>query len=147
MPSLAFFLLAGAGFSGCQGDEATGPSDETLISLTNPQGGEIFKVGETIQVKWKTSKTDLNLLVDAVDVRFSADSGKIWKTLNLKASIKKTDPDWGNYSWTIPDSITISGSVLHLPGKDNCLLRVEQYSTADPMQKSTLPKSFAITAN
>jgi len=148
LPSLTLvgMLLAGAGFSGCQDDETTGtgPDSDALLVLTSPRGGGPYKVGQTLQIKWTTPKTDPNVPVEEIAVRFSADSGKLFRTLNL-SSITPTSPDWGNFAWTIPDTLSFSGLKVPLAGKTNCKLTVETYNVSDPRQK-TDTVTFAITA-
>jgi hypothetical protein len=133
--SLAGTLAAGAGFSGCQGDEATGPDSNALIVLTSPRGGGPYKVKETLHVKWTTPKTDPNIPVEEIAIRFSADSGKLFRTLNL-SSITPASPDWGDFAWTIPDTLSFSGLKVPLAGKKNCRLTVETYNVIDPRQQT-----------
>lgn len=142
--SLAGLVAAGAaGISACT-DDATGPDSDALIVLTSPRGGGPYKVGQTLQIKWTTPKTDPNIPVEEIAIRFSADSGKLFRTLNL-SSITPTSPDWKNFAWTIPDTLSFSGLKVPLAGKTNCKLTVETYNIIDPKQK-TDTVTFAIIA-
>jgi hypothetical protein len=145
--SFAGLLVAGTAFLGCSSDDPAGPAVDSnaLVVLTNPQGGETFKVGQTVQIKWTTPKEDVDFPVDAVDIEFSWNNGQYWKALNL-ASITKQDAEWGNYPWTIPATISYSGLPVTLAGTTQGLLRVRQYSTSDSVQRSTLKNTFSITA-
>jgi hypothetical protein len=132
--SLAGVLAAGAGFSGCQSEEATGPDGDALIVLTSPRGGGPYKVKETLHIKWTTPKTDPNFPVEEIAVRFSAD-GTLFRTLNL-SSITPASPDWKDFAWTIPDTLSFSGLKVPLAGKKNCRLTVETYNVIDPRQQT-----------
>ena len=119
-------LAVGAGLTGCQGEE-TGPGDDAKITLTSPLGGESFKVGDTLWIKW-TVKDDPDP-VDAVDPMYSPDNGQSWKTLSQ--SIGPTYRNWGNFGWKIPDSLVIGATTHKLAGNTKGLIRVEQYSTQE----------------
>ena len=133
--SLAGLVAAGAGFFGCASDDATGSDGDALIVLTSPRGGGPYKVGQTLNIKWTTPKTDPNLPVEEIAIRFSADSGKLFRTLNL-SSITPASPDWGNFAWTIPDTLSFSGLKVPLAGKKNCKLTVETYNVISPLQQT-----------
>lgn len=146
-PSLLYLvfgalLAAGAGLSGCQGEETTGPNSNAKITLTHPLGGESFKVGDTVWIRW-TVKDDPNP-VEAVDPMFSPDNGMSWKTLSQ--SIGPTYRTWGNFGWKIPDSLFIITTWFQLAGTTQGLIRVKDYTTDDPLNQSTLTKTFSITA-
>ncbi|MDB5051049.1 MAG: hypothetical protein JWO30_4120 [Fibrobacteres bacterium] len=121
------------------------PDADKWIALTKPLGGETYKVGESLNVKW-TIKENPNGNVDAVDVLISPDSGKTWVFLNANGSIHPNTPSWENFSWKITDSLyvpTLDDSIAL--SNTHCLVRVEQYSTADALQKSTTHTSISIT--
>jgi hypothetical protein len=143
--SLAGLLAAGAGFTGCQSDDATGADSDALLVLTSPRGGGPYKVGQTLQIKWTTPKTDPNLPVEQINVRFSADSGKLWRSLAGEA-ITRQHPEWGNMAWKIPDTLSFSGLKVPLAGKKNCKLALETYDIIDPAKQKTDTVSFDIIA-
>lgn len=133
--------LAAFAFTGC-GDEAAGPASTGLITLTSPQGGETFKVGETLHIKW-TVKDDPEAPT-AVDPMISLDTGKTWNFLRSNGSIPTASPMWGDFPWVV-DSVKVSGVKVGVAGK-HALLRVLQYGSTDPDMISTLSKPINITA-
>jgi hypothetical protein len=136
-------LLTGAALSGCSGDEAAGPADTGKISLVTPKGGESYTVGDTLWVKW-TVKDDPDP-VDAVDVMLSPDDGKSWGFLR-SGSIGTASPLWGNFGWSIKDSIEI-GAVKHgLAGNTSVRIRVMQYSTDEADKIATTASAITIKA-
>lgn len=143
--SLAGLLAVGAVVSGCDSEEAANPDSDALLVLTSPQGGETFTVGQTIQVKWETPKVDPARPVDLMNVQFSWDNGQRWASLPEQA-IPKGSTAWGNFSWTIPDSIRYGGLRIRVVDSTRCLLRVLDYNAVDSSQRATLPKTFTIRA-
>jgi|GEM_PF-932068 len=74
------------------------------ITVTAPNGGEIWTVGSLQEIKW-TSTGDINNVL----IEYSTDNGLTWKV------IVQTTPNNGSFDWTIPDTATVS---------DECLVRV-----------------------
>jgi hypothetical protein len=133
--------LAMTALSGC--DESTSPPASTgLITLTAPKGGQSFKVGSVMHVTW-TVKADPEA-PDAVDVKVSVDEGKTWGFLR-SGSIPDDSEIWGDFPWTVVDSVTIGGKKEGLIGKA-VLVRVMQYSVSDPKKISTIAAPISITA-
>lgn len=104
--------------------------DTVFIRLTNPLGGESFKVGDTLPITW-TIKDDPGDPIDAVDVFLSPDSGKTWGFLRA-SSIPPESVLWERFPWVVMDSIYILGKKTNLVGNPGVCIRVEQYSTSDP---------------
>lgn len=139
--ALTAFTAGGIFLAGC-GTESDEPSfPEKYIVLTNPKGGETYKVGQKIEVKWKLQGTGRDA-INNVDIDLSNDSGKTWAPIS-GGSIPDTDPRFGNFPWTIPDTLSRSGLRVDLKGKD-CLMRVQQYSTAIDSQLFVSKKTFRI---
>ena len=136
--------LAAFALTAC-GDEATSaPASTGRISLTQPKGGESFKVGDTLRVAWTvTSDPEAP---DAVDVKISADGGKTWGWIT-RGSIAKGTPGttWPNFKWAVKESTIVAGANVGLVGKD-VLVRVLQYSATDPKMISDIAKPIKITA-
>lgn len=77
------------------------PSDERELSLIRPNGGEIWRVGDTAQVKWQ-KKNIAEVILD-----YSTDNGTTWQTLDTIVGGATT------YDWAIPDEMS-----------DECLVRL-----------------------
>jgi hypothetical protein len=64
------------------------------ITIISPNGGEIYKVGDTVNIKWNTI--------------VNSDTATIWlsdKYGSTVGEIKVPTPNTGNYSWVIPENI------------------------------------------
>jgi hypothetical protein len=121
------------------------PDADKWIALSQPLGGETYKVGQSLNVKW-TLKENPNGPIDAVDVLISPDSGKTWVFLNANGSIHPTSAAWENFSWKVTDSLyvpTLDDSIALV--NTHCLVRVEEYSTADALKRSTTHSTISIT--
>lgn len=76
------------------------PSNE--IWLSNPNGGESYNIGDTVDILWNSSGIvrDHNVQIGLVDVRYSSEAGPRPEVL-----IAPSIPNTGNYTWTIPTNI------------------------------------------
>ncbi|MBN1302663.1 MAG: VCBS repeat-containing protein [Melioribacteraceae bacterium] len=92
---VAFALVAGNNL-----DELKTNTDAALsvnlgynetISISSPNGGEIWSVGSTQEITWSSS------LIDNVKIEYTVNSGSSW------TEIVSSTPSDGNYSWNIPD--------------------------------------------
>jgi hypothetical protein len=130
------FLLAGLLYPGCSQPEEENacPGDGTQILLTSPKGGETFKIGDSLHVKWKLCNSG-PIDINAVDPMLSPDGGTTWCYLKQN-SIPIGAAGFGDYAWKIPDSITLQGEWFQLKGNAKCRIKVEQYSTYDAKQIS-----------
>ncbi len=145
--SLAGLLALGAVFSGCDSEETADPDADKLVVLTSPQGGETFKVGDTIRITWKTPRVDPELPVDPVDIHFSPDSGKIWRPLTDQSIPKGSIVEWEPLKWVVPETLSYSGLKIPLVGSTKCLIRVKNYEIQDAsQQQDILDKTFSIIA-
>src|SRR5690606_17697335 len=59
------------------------------IALQHPNGGESFRVGDTLRVRWQTDG-----LITSVGIQISPDSGKSWIPVTRRSSINEGQPDW-----------------------------------------------------
>lgn len=114
----------------------------SLITLNNPTGGQTYKVGDVMNIRW-TAKNDPVDKVDAVDILYSKDNGANWEFLN-ESSVFDTSAVWGNYPWKIPDSILVDGRYVS-PISPTAKIKVEQYSTGDP-DKIAISNTFSVSA-
>jgi hypothetical protein len=70
------------------------------ITLLHPDGGEAFRVGDTLRANWETDG-----LITSVGLQISPDSGKTWIPVTRRSAVNQGQPDWGDYPWVIPDSL------------------------------------------
>jgi hypothetical protein len=70
------------------------------LETTFPAGGETFRVGDTLRVKWVTDG-----FISSAGIQFSPDSGRSWIPVTRRSSVNLGQPDWGDYPWVIPDSL------------------------------------------
>ncbi|MBW1809037.1 MAG: hypothetical protein JRJ87_12655 [Deltaproteobacteria bacterium] len=69
--------------------------DQPAIQIQAPNGGEVWEVGSTQQIRWTT------VILTDIQIDYSTDDGQTWK--NIAGTVDTTKPDWGNYSWQVPD--------------------------------------------
>ena len=72
------------------------------ITLNNPDGGEVYEVGDTVQIGW--SGTNLN---GGIGIDFSVDNGQTWNYITYTWS----NQTGGTYQWIVPNMITNSALV------------------------------------
>ncbi|RLI07232.1 hypothetical protein DRO24_03440, partial [Candidatus Bathyarchaeota archaeon] len=97
------------------------------LSLTAPNGGEIFYVGDPTDISWTYTGT-----IGNVELRYSTDGGVTFP--DTKVIVSGIAPDSSPYSWTIPDDI--SGSV-----------RVKILLVSDPTVNDISDGDFSIKGN
>ena len=68
------------------------------LTLTAPDGGEVWTVGTGQTVTWTSSGT-----VNNVKLEYSTDGGSTYPNL-----VTASAPNTGSYSWTVPDAISTS---------------------------------------
>jgi hypothetical protein len=121
-----FFYLCLAGcavFMNC--DNGSGPGQPVKpLEIVAPKGGESYKVGQTVTVKWKVN--DL-INISTVGVRLSIDNGKSYKEL----AEHSLTPDTTFFTW-IPDSAS-----------SQCVIKVYSYTDDLVFDKSGV---FTVTA-
>jgi hypothetical protein len=131
----AVAVLAGLLCLRCSEPDADAcPDDGKQILLTYPKGGETFRIGDSLRVKWKLCNAGLTE-INAVDPMLSPDSGKTWCFLQ-QSSIPVGDRSFGNYAWKIPDSIGLQGRWFSLKNNSKCRIKVEQYTPLSDSQVS-----------
>ncbi len=85
-----------------------------VLTLTSPNGGEIWIVNSTHNITWNSSDFTGN-----VKIELSVDGGANWTT--VAASVANT----GSYSWTIPNSPSTT-----------CLIRISDAADGEPSDVS-----------
>jgi Leucine-rich repeat (LRR) protein len=84
------------------------------ITITSPNGGENWEVGSNQDITW-TSTGD----VRDVKIEYSTNSGSSW------AAVISETPNYGYYSWSIPDTPST-----------NCKVRISEASDGVPTDES-----------
>jgi hypothetical protein len=85
-----------------------------------PNGGEQFRVGDTVVVRWQTFDPET---FSAAVVEVSVDDGRNWHGVNTRSNIHIQSDGWGNYTWVIPAQL--EGTAM---ASDACRLRVGEYN-------------------
>lgn len=99
---------------------AGAPVQRESITLTEPNGGETYSVGEEITIRWSATEG-----ISGVTIEVSADNGKTWKFITRDNGLQSSDPDFGAYPWAIPESI--DGAALTT---ESVLIKVADYFDA-----------------
>lgn len=112
-------------------------STAPLVTLTNFNGGELLAGGQTYNITWSAS--DTNMSATPIDLAISTDSGATWNPL---ATNELND---GTYAWVAPsiDSNTVR---LRITATDSVGLIDTTESLADFAIDSTAPSVLSITS-
>ncbi|WP_421891870.1 LamG-like jellyroll fold domain-containing protein [Marinoscillum sp.] len=79
-------------------------SNDPVITLTTPNGGEELTVGQEYEITWTTTNT---LSTDMIEIRFSSDGGENYEMIAEGTS----ESLGGSYLWTVPDMVTTSARI------------------------------------
>ncbi len=90
------------------------------LSLTAPNGGELWRVGSTQNITWNSN--DIN----NVKLEYSINNGSDWQTI-----VNSTDASTGNFAWVIPNSNSIM-----------CMVRISNVD--EPSMKDVSTNTFTI---
>jgi hypothetical protein len=93
------------------------------IKITTPNGGERWDVGSDNNITWESIGD-----VRDVKIEYSTDGGNSWESIALLT------PNYGTYSWTVPNTPS-----------SNCKIRVSEASDGDPSDKSDFVFSIAFS--
>ncbi len=88
------------GADGSARDFTIQPAFTCTVTVTSPNGGEVWSVGEVHPITWSTSGTSPHHVM----IYYSADGGTQWNTI-------VTYPNTGSFNWTVPDDTTDIGLV------------------------------------
>ncbi|MCG2681743.1 MAG: S8 family serine peptidase, partial [Kiritimatiellae bacterium] len=116
-------LFGGLGASWFLNDTWVWPAVNPGNTITSPNGGESWTVGESHDITWTSTGTITNVNID-----YSTDSGGSW------ASVAAGTSNDGTYSWTVPNTPSTT-----------CLVRVSDAANADTLDTSDAV--FTITAS
>jgi len=70
------------------------------ITMTSPNGGELWQGGSVHQITWSS------VLVDSLKIEYSTDDGVNWSTI-----VGDTTASINSYDWTVPDIFTSQGII------------------------------------
>ena len=88
----------------------TAVDDENLISITSPNGGEIWHEQSSQSISWTVSG---DIGGDNVKIQYSLNSGSNWQT------VTNSTLNDGNYEWSLPDISELG---------EYCLIKISSYS-------------------
>lgn len=90
------------------------------ITVLSPNGGETYTVGDTMHIRWEADET-----TPLVMLEMSVDDGETWYGV-YTSGISVTSENWGDYVWTVPDSLSDAGGSVSIVST-RCLIRVRNY--------------------
>jgi len=108
------------------------PLVEPLISITSPNGGEIWLVGTTQSVSWTSTGT-----INEVRLEYSLNNGGTWTTF------KDHTPNDGGFGWTLP-LVESSNALVRISDANNS--GINDVSDAVFSIVNTLPATLALLA-
>ncbi len=107
------------------------------ITVLSPNGGETYTVGDTMHIRWEADET-----TPLVMLEMSVDDGETWYGV-YTSGISVTSENWGDYLWTIPDSLSDAGGSVSIVST-RCLIRVRNY--IDQVTDDISDKVFQVVA-
>ena len=118
---------------------------EKTITVVAPNGGEVWEVGSTQNVKW-TSEHVANVKID-----YSPDGGATWTELASSLPATDTAFAWDAFAWTLPTTPTTNGLVRVSDADDSTTSDVSDstFTIEDPtgLFASELPDKFSLSQN
>ncbi len=77
-------------------------STQPSVTITSPNGGENYKVGETMLIKWNSTgwTKDYNVQIGIIDTQYSTEAGPR-REIIIADNVKNN----GMYSWKIPNQV------------------------------------------
>ncbi|MFQ5640053.1 MAG: FG-GAP-like repeat-containing protein [bacterium] len=107
------------------------------LTLTSPNGGEIWNAGTTRTVTWNSSGS-----INTVNLALSVDSGVTW------ASIASNVLNTGSFVWVVPDSSTTTAKVSVSDASDAALADTSDavFSIVKPVLTVTSPNGGEVWA-
>jgi hypothetical protein len=110
------------------------------MTLTAPNGGETFKIGDTITVKWKNCNHPDDMKINI----WLNDSRVPQRDIEIASKIPLSQ---GSYSFTIPPTITTNGATFKLGGVNAYTIFINNGLVGGgPANVSVSNKPFTINA-
>jgi uncharacterized protein (TIGR02145 family) len=93
------------------------------LTITSPNGGETWKVGETDSIKWTSTN------VSSIRIEYTTNSGINWTTL-----ISSDPASAGKYAWTIPFATSVDCQVRIVDLADTTIYSISanKFTIANP---------------
>lgn len=109
-------------------------STQPSLTVTSPNGGEAWKVGETQLIRWGSSgiAANYNVQIGIIDTRYNTEVGP-----RGEAIIAYSIPNTGSYSWTIPQSV----GTMDLRDTGQSVYKIVVHSWADSVTGSAIGDS------
>lgn len=101
-------------------DTVTVTAVEPKLEMESPNGGEVWKVGDTKHIKWNAT------FFSDVTLSYSTNGGDNWKAISF--SVDRTMDQWGNYAWEIPNTPST-----------NCIVSIAPYNDSSTEVRSAAP--------
>jgi hypothetical protein len=112
-------FVAGIEISGSNG--SVEPPD--TVQVLSPAEGENYDIGEVMHIRWRTNET----IVNDVQLEITIDGGITFFPVYPEASIDNSMSEWGDFAWTVPQTMSTEGQTVDLAGK-TAVVRVIEYS-------------------
>jgi hypothetical protein len=97
-----------AAFTQCKSDTPTTPVTHPPLELLYPKGGESFKVGDTVPIKWSVHEPQN---IPSVGISFSKDGGKTFPTTQIIGNGSVAYPDT-TFKWVIDNEYVSEKFIL-----------------------------------
>ena len=108
------------------------------LTLTYPNGGEIFIAGTIEKITWTYSDPDN--VIDHMSLHYSTDDGQHWNDIALNV------PNTGSYQWTVPHIVTDRARIL-VSAKNSRDVVVKQDTSDSPFIITVPPQITLIWPN
>lgn len=113
---------------------SAGEAASMTVTVSPEYAGQTYQVGQTVPIKWSAGSA-----IGEVIIQITVDDGENWLPITGTNSVGRGNDTWGNYPWTIPESILGTSTV-----STNVILRVSSYSDGSKFGESGV---FAIASN
>lgn len=114
------------------GGLARAQSDSAPITVLEPNGGQTYRVGSSLGIRWETDGH-----VGGVAIEISVDGGKKWFGV-FEGTVSVGGPGWTDTTWVIPEKLRDMRDTVSVVS-DNCLLRIKNYVNAPQRDESDAP--------
>ncbi len=79
-------------------------------AIVEPRDGDTTHVGDTLHIRWQANEN----LVTGADIFISPDDGESWLLVNTAETVTKSDPNWEDFPFVVPNQMQIVGMPLTL---------------------------------